>query len=444
MVVELATVMAAPVACALLADYGAEVIKIENPRVPDVTRSWGFGDDPACTADPGLHATVEGGGSTFVMLNRGKRSVALDPTCGAGRVALLKLLERADVFVTNVRLKSLRKAGLDYESISSTGKYSRLIYGHLTAYGRDGPMANDAGYDFGAFWAMSGLMDVVKSSDDEAKASPPREPGGIGDFTTGAQLLGGIFAALYDRTRTGRGQLVDACLMRAGLWAMGSPLTMLMGGNSWGTGVDWRDGSPANGNLRGSAVVGERTQYTTKACFRLKCGTWVQLLGNDIGRSMEKTRAALGVSAEALWGRNFAETGNGQSIDWVAANRVADAIFAQRTLEEWSPVLAKHDVWYKPVHRFEDHRDPTSSAYVQSQAAGVFTDGSVRGGVASRHELLACPVQLSEAPAVPRGAAPRFGEHTREVLAELGMGADEVERMLAAGQAAVSQGLRSQ
>jgi crotonobetainyl-CoA:carnitine CoA-transferase CaiB-like acyl-CoA transferase len=335
--------MAAPVCSALLADYGAEVLKIENPKAPDVTRSWGRGDDPAYTADPRLHATVEGGGSSFVQLNRGKKSVALNPMTPEGKEALIKLLATADIFITNVRLKSLKKAGLDFDSLAS--KFPKLIYGHLSAFGLDGPMVDDPGYDFGAFWAQGGLMDIVKASDDGSP--PPREPGGIGDYNTGMQLLGGIFAALYDRTRTGKGQLVDASLMRAGVWSMGQPLVAYMGGNNWATGVN-PDGSPNNaGPIRAPSVVGERVQFTTKCPFRLKCGTWIQLLGNDVGASMEKTRAALGVPAETLWGPDM------RNIDWAAANRVADAIFSHKDLEEWAPILKEHDVWYTPVHRFE-------------------------------------------------------------------------------------------
>lgn len=136
--VELASVMAAPVAAALMADYGAEVIKIEDPRGGDVTRSWGRGDDPAKTADPALHATVEGGGSSFVQLNRGKKSLGLNPTTPTGREVLLKLLATADVFVTNVRLKSLRKAGLDYETLGPL--FPSLIYAQLSAFGLGGDM----------------------------------------------------------------------------------------------------------------------------------------------------------------------------------------------------------------------------------------------------------------------------------------------------------------
>ena len=145
-VVELATVMAAPGACAILADFGAEVIKVENPRAPDTTRSWGRGDDPSRTASPELNATVEGGGSAFVQLNRGKKCIALDPTKPEGNALAKRLIGTADIFVTNVRQQSLQKQGLDYESLSK--EFPSLIYGHLTAFGRAGEMMNDPGERF--------------------------------------------------------------------------------------------------------------------------------------------------------------------------------------------------------------------------------------------------------------------------------------------------------
>ena len=235
-----------------------------------------------------------------------------------------------------------------------------IIDGHLSAFGRSGPMVDDPGYDFGAFWAQSGLMDITKQSDDP-DSPPPREPGGIGDYQTGMQLLGGVFAALYDRTNTGKGQLVDAALMRAGVWSMAQPLASLMGGNSY-TDPPTEE---KRGNLRGPSTPGTRWQATTKAPFKLKCGTWIQLLGNEVGNAMEKTRAALGVDAETLWGPNFDPKRPGAGVDWQASNRVADAIFLQRTMEEWEPVLKQHDVWFVPIKRYEDHRDPSSPAYAQ-------------------------------------------------------------------------------
>ena len=178
-VIELATVIAAPCACALLADMGAEVIKIEDPRAPDIARSWGRGDAKELTADPQLQASIGGGGSAFVNINRGKKALALNPTTVKGNALLKQLISTADIFVTNVRQKSLIKMGLDYNTLSTL--FPTLIYGHLSAWGRSGPMANDPGYDFGAFWAHTGVQEIIRSGPD---APMPRFPGGVGDYTT--------------------------------------------------------------------------------------------------------------------------------------------------------------------------------------------------------------------------------------------------------------------
>merc|ERR1711957_472167 len=137
----------------------------------------------------------------------------------------------------------------------------------------------------------------------------PREPGGIGDYNTGLQMFGGVFAALYHRTRTGRGQLVDASLMRAGIWSMGQPLVSYMGGNDWETGVNTK-GETHNWGLRGKTTIGERQSLLTKAPFKCKDGTWIQLLGNDVGRHLPKMHKALGVSEETLIGKDKT------NIDW--------------------------------------------------------------------------------------------------------------------------------
>merc|ERR1719221_1394119 len=118
-------------------------------------------------------------------------------------------------------------------------------------------------------------MDLVRASDDSPM---PREPSGIGDYTTGMQLLGGIFAALYHREKTGKGQLVDASLMRAGIWSLGQVLASYMGGNSWATGENPRDVA-----IRETTEVGARRTFLTKAPYKLKDGKWIQLLGNDVG-----------------------------------------------------------------------------------------------------------------------------------------------------------------
>ena len=201
-VIELATVVAAPSCGAMMCDLGADVIKIETPS-GDMWRTNAIK----------LAPKGQPFGKLFENTNRGKRSVVLDLKKSDELKKLFALLETADVFLTNVRVKGLQRLGLDYETIRH--QFPRLIYAHLTALGRAGPHRYDAGYDAGAFWAATGIQDITRPSD---KSPPSRYPGGIGDHTTGMALMSGIGMALFYRERHGRGQLVDASLLRVGTW----------------------------------------------------------------------------------------------------------------------------------------------------------------------------------------------------------------------------------
>lgn len=431
----------------------------------------GRGDDPSRTASPELNATVEGGGSAFVQFNRGKKCIALDPTKPEGNALAKRLIGTADIFVTNVRQQSLQKQGLDYESLSK--EFPSLIYGHLTAFGRAGEMMNDPGYDFGAFWAQTGLMEIARSDDS---ASMPRFPGGIGDNTTGMQLVGGIFGALYHRQRTGEGQLVDACLMRAGLWSMSHPVISHIGGNDWA--YNPREAEGENSGIRETTALDERRTTLTSAPFKCKDGIWIHLLGLEFWRHLPGLLSALGVTEEGLFGPGGLRV-KGKEINWQAVTRVVDGIIAQRTYDEvnldellarkihpncsvsclpacllpllpllphylsaltssqWVPVLKKYDVWHTKIVRFEEQTNPEDPAYKQSLAAGSFVRAP---GV--RHELLGSPVLLSKQPAAPVAGAAVFGAHTEEVLAELGVGGEEFERLKREEVVAVSKGTR--
>eukprot|EP00450_Noctiluca_scintillans_P036720 CAMPEP_0194538286 /NCGR_PEP_ID=MMETSP0253-20130528/77768_1 /TAXON_ID=2966 /ORGANISM="Noctiluca scintillans" /LENGTH=251 /DNA_ID=CAMNT_0039384383 /DNA_START=38 /DNA_END=790 /DNA_ORIENTATION=+ len=202
-VVELATMIAAPSAVAMLADHGADVIKIERP-----------GGD-----------TWRSAKTMFVQDNRGKRSVCLDLHQAAGMQFFLKLLDTSDVFVTNVRPKALAKLGIDYSRIQS--RCPRLVYAVFTAYGMTGPVAEKPGYDAGAFWARTGLMDLSRANDTDALQA--RYPGGNGDHTAALGLLAGIFGALFHASRTGAGQFVEANLLHTGLWTMATPIAAWSG-----------------------------------------------------------------------------------------------------------------------------------------------------------------------------------------------------------------------
>ena len=207
-VVELAAWVAGPSAAGVMADWGADVVKVE-PATGDPQRSV-FG-----ALGAGEQAFVP----PFEVDNRGKRSVVLDLRSDAGRDAMDRLLARADVFITNMRIAALARLGLDHRTVRE--RHPRLIYGIITGYGLEGPDAHRPGYDIGAFWARSSLASSVVPPG----TLPPGIRGGLGDHVTGMTLAGGICGALFDRERTGRATwcrracCAPASTRRHGTWA---------------------------------------------------------------------------------------------------------------------------------------------------------------------------------------------------------------------------------
>jgi crotonobetainyl-CoA:carnitine CoA-transferase CaiB-like acyl-CoA transferase len=203
-VVEMSMVLAAPMCCALMADMGATVLKVEPPG-GEIWRN-------------------DGPPEQFQQLNRGKQSVVLDVRKQPeAMVALKKLLAKADVFVTNLREPALLAQGLDYETLRH--EFPRLVYAHMTAWGRGGPKKDDPGYDIGGFLAATGLQSAARPTDDD---DLPRNLGGLGDFTSARDLLLGVLGGLFHQQRTGEGQLVDACLLRSGIFSMGAQMSMVL------------------------------------------------------------------------------------------------------------------------------------------------------------------------------------------------------------------------
>src|SRR4051812_47739280 len=210
-VVELTAWVAGPAAAGVLADWGADVVKVE-PATGDPQRSI-FG---------AIGAREQTSVPPFELDNRSKRSVVLDLRVEAGREAMERLLAEADVFVTNLRVAALGRLGLDPTAVRA--RHPSIVYGIITGYGLDGPDAHRPGYDVGAFWARSTLAASVVPPG----VMPPGIRSGLGDHVTGMTLAGGICGALFDRQRTGNGHLVATSLLRTGLYCAGWDLAILL------------------------------------------------------------------------------------------------------------------------------------------------------------------------------------------------------------------------
>ena len=374
-VVELGVWVAGPAAAAILADWGADVVKVEPPT-GDPARRFG--------TMLGLDLDVN---PPFDLDNRSKRSIVLDLTVDEDRRHALELLSGADVFVTNVRPGALSRLGFDFESLSAA--YPRLVYGLITGYGESGPDADRAAYDVAAFWSRAGVAHLLTRPGD----SPPFQRGGMGDHTAGMTLAGAICAALLSRDRTGAGQLVSTSLYRQGAYTVGFDLnTYLMTGHSIAVGQRESMANPSMNNY----AAGDGRRF------------WI--VGLQVNRHWPPLCRAVG-RPEWLTDPRFADA---RSRAAHAAELVAelDRIFAAKPLAEWAEEFAREpDLFWSPINSLED-----VVADEQFLAAGGIVD--VPDGNATV-PMVATPADFHGTPWAPRSPAPKLGEHTDEVLAEI-------------------------
>ena len=374
-VIELGVWVAGPAAGGILADWGADVIKVEPPA-----------GDPARMF--GRMLGIETGESPpFEMDNRGKRSIVLDLATDDGRAAALDMITTADVFLTNVRPGALRRFGLDFET--ATAANPGLVYGLITGYGESGPDADRAAYDVAAFWARAGLAHLLSRPGE----SPPFQRGGMGDHSAGMTMAAAVCAALVARGRTGSGQLVTTSLYRQGAYTVSFDLnTFLLTGHSIAIGQRESMGNPCMNNY----VAGDGRRF------------WIVGLQGD--RHWPALCRAVG-RPDWLTDTRYA-TGRSRAANAVDLIGELDAIFATKGLDEWAKAFAAEpEFFWSPINAIED-----VVADEQFHAAGGIVyvpDGD------STVPMVATPADFHGTPWAPRSAAPLLGEHTDEILAEL-------------------------
>jgi crotonobetainyl-CoA:carnitine CoA-transferase CaiB-like acyl-CoA transferase len=389
-VIELAQWVFVPVAGALLADWGADVIRIEPPG----------GDPYRGLITQGIGAGTGGVNLSVALANRGKRSLALDVKTEQGETVVQQLLATADVFLTNLRPGALRRLGLDAGTL--TARYPRLVYARGHGYGVRGPDADRAGYDASAFWARGGLAHVLTPPDRD---HPIGQRGAMGDRNGAMALAFGIAAALLRRGRTDRGSVVDVSLLATAMWTLSSDVLAALAGDR---------PRAAGARVAVNPVVGS---------YRTKDGRHIQLVFLEADRYWAPFCRLIG-RQDLVDNPRFADLAarREHAEECVA---ILDAEFARRTFAEWKGLLGDLDAPWAPVQAVEELLDDP-----QVVANGYVGEVSLAGG--ATYALPTVPVQFDERPPAAR-RAPEHGEHTEEILVELGYTWPQIEALQAAG-----------
>lgn len=385
-VVELAMWAAGPMAGGILADWGADIIKIEPPD-GDPYRALNVypGAPAAKITHPGFHAG-----------NRGKRGVVINLTTEEGRGLARELIGAADVFLTNMRIGAVQRLGFDYETLHQL--FPRLIYCHVTGYGAEGEWRDRAGYDAGAFYARAGVWAALLPPGD----IPMMRCGAFGDYYTALAAAGGICAALVGRAATGKGQRVLASLLRTGTYAISSALNLAL--------LGYPQRRAAGRSPSFNPLIN---------CYQDRDGQWFWLLCLQGDRFWPAITRAIGRPDLRDDPRfNSLEERGRNSVELV---QLLDDVFKTRTLQEWGPVFDREDVWYTPANDLAGVLEDE-----QARIAGCFTKLPTNQGDI---DAVPAPIDFDETPWNIRHAAPELGQHTEEILLEMGRDWDEIARL---------------
>ncbi len=384
-IVELSHIMAAPTCGQLLADMGADVIKVERLPAGDDTRRFG--------------KSVDGDSAAYAMMNRNKRGLALNLKTENGRAALRRMIEQADVFIENYRKGAMEHYGIGWEEMHKANP--RLIYCSISGFGRTGPYAERGGFDL-ITQAMSGLMSIT----GEGPGRPPVKVGGpITDITAGMLAALGICGAVIARTRTGEGQYVDTSLYEAGI-----------------THTFWQTAIYAATGEVPQAMGSAHPLSAPYQAFKTS-DTWV-IVGAANQNTWLKFVAAIEAPELADDPRYTQPTDRMDNLDILI--ETLSAILVQRSTAAWLGIFEAAGVPAGPVNNIAEMIDDP-----HTKARGIIT--SVPAATGGEFAAIGHPVKYSAASTEIARGAPLIGEHSREVLAEFGFTGDEIESLIGEG-----------
>ncbi|MDO5102507.1 MAG: CaiB/BaiF CoA-transferase family protein [Lautropia sp.] len=396
-VLDLSRVLAGPWAGQMLADMGADVIKVERPGSGDDTRGWG---PPWLKDDQGAETSVA---AYYLCANRNKRSITIDMTKPEGQALIRRLAAESDVVLENFKVGGLKQYGLDYESLKAVNP--RLVYCSITGFGQDGPYASRAGYDF-LIQGLGGLMSVTGRPDGEEGGGPMKVGVALVDILTGLYATNAVLGALAWRERSGEGQHIDmalldvqvACLANQAMNYLATNNNPKRLGNSHPNIVPYQDFPTADGYM-------------------------ILAIGNDgqFARFCE-VAGAPELAADARFATNRARVENRAVLV-----PMLKKLTVARNTADWIQALEAKAVPCGPINTLADvFADP------QVQARGMQV--TMPHPVAGQVPLVASPMRFSATPVDYRLAPPMLGEHTEEILAgTLGMSGDEIARLREVG-----------
>ena len=380
-VLDLSRVLAGPWAGQMLADLGADVVKVERPGAGDDTRAWG----PPYLRDGDGRDTSEA--AYFLSANRNKRSITIDFTQPAGQQQVRELVQRADVLIENFKVGGLAAYGLDYASLQALNP--RLIYCSVTGFGQQGPYAKRAGYDF-MIQAMGGLMSITGKADGEEGAGPVKVGVALTDILTGLYASNAILAALAERERSGLGQYIDLALLDVQVACLGNQAL-----NYLTTGVPPKRLGNAHPNI---------VPYQD---FPTADGDFILTVGND-----GQFRKFCEVAGRPEWATVARFATNSARV----ANRdelipLIRQVTVFRTTAEWIAALEQAGVPCGPIN---DLAQVFADPQVQARGTRIRMAHPLAGEV----DLVANPIRLSRTPVDYRRPPPLLGEHNTEVLTD--------------------------
>ena len=389
-VIEMATYVAAPAAGAMLRDWGAEVIKVEPLNGCPMRRFF-----------EGMKSNVPiEGNPIFTLDNRGKKGISINTSDEKGAKIVRELIKDADIFLTNVRPKSLVSAKLDHEELHKINP--QLIYCSLTGYGLDGEEKNRPGFDVAAYWSRSGMAHLTQRKGEEPL--PIRTASG--DHITAISTVSGILAAVYERTQTGKGKVVETSLLRTGIYSVSSDMALQL----------------KFGRVPSTKKRDEQINPIFNF-FKTKDDRWI-CLSPRAGGDYDLPKVVRAIGKEDWLKNEKFNTNQARRENAKEFIEEMDKAFSQLTMAEWGEKLDAQDLIWSPVQNLSE-----VSKDKQAIASGAFSEVEDQD-CNENYSTVSSPVKFHNSDDGPKGPAPKLGQDNFEVLKDLGINEKEINNLI--------------